>query len=91
MIISSTREGSSNLFVSVKQADQWSTPVALGAPVNSEFSDFAGRVSPDGKTLVFTSDRPARGDDAGLLQVWQIPVASVPALRAALAEVETAG
>jgi hypothetical protein len=38
--------------------DRWSTPVNLGAPVNSGFGDRGPALSFDGKTLYFASARP---------------------------------
>jgi len=35
----------------------WSTPVNLGSGVNGPFNDSLAALSPDGSTLVFTSDR----------------------------------
>lgn len=83
-------EGSSDIFVSVKSGAQWSDPVALGAAVNSPHADFAGRVTPDGRYLVFTSNRPQRGEGAGLYQVWHLPVDRVPALTQAIARADLA-
>lgn len=79
-------EGGSDLFVSVLGEDGWSVPENLGPRVNTSDSEFAGRITPDGKQLVFTSDRSrAEGKPSGLFQVWTIPTQAVPALRKALA------
>lgn len=83
MLLTTTGRGSSapaNMHVSTLENGTWSTPRPLGASVNTRFSEFAGRITPDCKTLVFTSDRPVKGGEAGLLQVWQIAVAEVPEL-----------
>lgn len=90
MLLTTTARGSNapaNLHVSTLEDGRWSTPRPLGASVNTRFSEFAGRITPDGKTLVFTSDRPVAGGDAGLLQVWQIAVAQVPELVEAIDKV----
>jgi Tol biopolymer transport system component len=42
----------------------WSTPVNLGAPVNSAFQDGTAKLSRDGHSLFFTSNRPCGADDA---------------------------
>ena len=42
----------------------WSTPVNLGAPVNSAFQDGTAKLSRDGRSLYFTSNRPCGADDA---------------------------
>ena len=39
-------------------ASDWSTPIHLDAPVNSEFGELGGSFSPDGMSLYFGSDRP---------------------------------
>lgn len=83
-------EGGGDLFLSVREGDSWSEPLNLGPLVNSSDADFAGRITPDGKHLVFTSDRPVRaGEASGLFQVWTIPVSEVPVLRDALARTGT--
>jgi hypothetical protein len=48
--------------------DAWSTPVNLGAPVNSQFAEFHPSVSFDGRTLVFISGL-ARGGLGGF-DIW---------------------
>jgi hypothetical protein len=48
--------------------DAWSTPVNLGAPVNSQFAEFHPNVSFDGRTLVFISGM-ARGGFGGF-DIW---------------------
>lgn len=73
--------GENGIFASWKRDGTWSKPVNLGPTVNSAYSDFAPRLSHDGKTLLFSSTRPFEGQAAGLIQVWAVPVAAVPALR----------
>lgn len=87
MLLTTSQRGSqepANLHVSTFENGAWSTPQMLGNAVNSRFSEFAGRITPDGKMLIFNSDRPVDGGEAGLLQVWQVPVAEVPELVAAI-------
>ncbi|GMN04204.1 hypothetical protein [Erythrobacter sp. MTPC3] len=87
MLLTTSERGSTapaNLHVSTFENGSWTTPRMLGHTVNSDYSEFAGRITPDGKTLVFTSDRPAYDGEAGLLHVWQVPVAEVPVLAAAM-------
>lgn len=74
-------EGRSDLFVTRNEGGQWTEPRPLGPAVNSSYDDFGGRLTPDGQYLVFNSTRPFEGQRAGLLQVWWVPVAEVPALR----------
>lgn len=40
----------------------WRTPDNLGPTVNSEFNDYGPALTPDGKTLYFSSNRPQPGD-----------------------------
>jgi Tol biopolymer transport system component len=50
--------GGGDLFVSFHRADgSWSSPKNLGSPINSSFLESAPGLSPDGRTLYFTSDR----------------------------------
>jgi len=50
--------GQNDIYVSFKeQNESWGEPVNLGAPVNSEASEFAPSVSPDGRYLFFSSYR----------------------------------
>jgi Tol biopolymer transport system component len=50
--------GGSDIYVSRRTHGEWAAPTNLGAPVNSPFNDFAPALSPDGRTLFFTSERP---------------------------------
>jgi Tol biopolymer transport system component len=62
----------------------WSEPVNLGPVVNSPASDIAAKVSPDGRSLYFASNRPGgvggAGNDiwvarrASLESPWETPV-----------------
>ncbi len=76
-------EGGTDVFVSVRTPRGWSDPEPLGPSLNSAHADFAARVTPDGKYVVFTSDRPQRGRGPGLYQIWYIPVTQVPVLERA--------
>ena len=78
-------EGGSDIFLSVNVDGAWTEPVPLGPEVNGPASDFAGRITPDGRDLVFTSTRAFDDTPEGLIQVWTVPVADVPALRRAMA------
>ncbi len=46
-----------DLFICFQDNGIWGTPIHLGSVVNSPGSDAEARLSPDGKTLYFTSDR----------------------------------
>jgi hypothetical protein len=52
------------VWVSMREttAEAWSTPVNLGAPINSPFNDIQAFVSSDRKALFFASDRPGGFD-----------------------------
>ncbi|MBR9922689.1 MAG: hypothetical protein GYB31_17805 [Bacteroidetes bacterium] len=53
-------EGSADLFISYPTDTEnvWTDPVNLGPTVNSPYTEFAPGISPDGKYLFFTSERP---------------------------------
>ena len=61
VILDSNRPGSQarDLWASTRATPTavWSTPVNLGSVVNGPFNDSLAALSPDGSTLVFTSDR----------------------------------
>lgn len=63
-------EGSGDIFVSRMTPDGWSQPRNLGPAINTEYAEFGARLTPDGKRILFTSDRPVGDAPAGLLQVW---------------------
>jgi len=48
-------------------SDPWSTPVRVDAPISSEFNEQAPRLSKDGQTLFFSSNRPGTLGD---LDIW---------------------
>lgn len=52
--------GNTDLWASTRRSvhDAWSTPVNLGAPVNTTAVDQQPSLSHDGRTLLFTSTRP---------------------------------
>lgn len=49
--------GGCDLFLSEKRGDEWTTPVNLGAGVNSGYWESQPSLSADGRTLYFVSDR----------------------------------
>ncbi|WP_173200871.1 TolB-like translocation protein [Parvularcula mediterranea] len=79
-------EGNADLFVSTRSGGEWSDPEPLGPEANGPYADFAGRLTPDGQTLVFSSARPVKGRRGSVIQVWSVPVAEVPVLATALKE-----
>jgi hypothetical protein len=50
--------GRCDLYSSKKVGDTWLTPVNMGRPVNTTFRETQPSLSPDGRTLYFSSDRP---------------------------------
>jgi len=58
------------LCVSKYRDGRWSEPEVLS--FSGRHLDFAPRLSPDGKTMYFTSLRPAPGTPARVLRVWSV-------------------
>src|SRR4051812_43928697 len=52
-------DGKSDIWVTTRNSvnDDWSTPVKLGDQINTASNEIAPHVSPDGLTLLFSSDR----------------------------------
>jgi hypothetical protein len=61
--------GQADLWVSTRRSvhDPWSEPVNLGAPLNTISFEQQPSLSHDGRTLVWTSDRPG---GSGGLDIW---------------------
>lgn len=74
-------QGSADIFVSRNVGGRWSLPRNLGPLVNSPYNDFAARISPDGRLVVFSSDRPITKGEERIFQVWKIEAADVAELR----------
>jgi hypothetical protein len=49
--------GNSDLYISYRQRDTWSQPKNLGPVINTAAREYSPRISPDGKWLIFTSER----------------------------------
>lgn len=61
LIFSSAGRGNtpgSDLYVSFKQGEGWSEPKALGANINTPGNEGQAGISPDARTLYFTTARP---------------------------------
>ena len=59
LLFVSDHEGQADIYISRQQDDgSWGELSPLRAAVNSEFTEFAPSISPDGSTLFFTSERP---------------------------------
>jgi hypothetical protein len=50
--------GRCDLYWSVKEGDSWSRPKNMGKPVNTAYRETQPSITPDGRTLYFSSDRP---------------------------------
>lgn len=60
--------GSCDIYYAQRTGHEWSFPVNLGSTVNSGAWDSQPSISPDGKTLYFSS---ARNDNIGKMDIWQ--------------------
>src|SRR5215470_2424720 len=49
--------GSADLYVSYSSNGTWSKPVNLGPAINTRARDYSPRISPDGKYLIFSSEK----------------------------------
>jgi len=49
--------GNADVYISYNHAGTWSKPVNLGPPINTRARDYSPRISPDGKYLLFSSER----------------------------------
>ena len=59
LILSVAVEGSAGeLFMAVPDGDHWTPAKNMGPSVNTMYAEFAPSISPDGKYLFFTSERP---------------------------------
>lgn len=50
--------GRCDLYWSIKENEKWSVPKNLGKPVNGAYRETQPSITPDGRTLYFSSDRP---------------------------------
>jgi len=62
------------ICVSRFQGGKWSQPEAL--PFSGRNFDFSPRMSPDGKTMFFSSSRPAPGKTSRVLRIWSVQLTS---------------
>lgn len=49
--------GNADLYISYNRHGAWSKPVNLGPTINTRARDYSPRISPDGKYLVFSSEK----------------------------------
>ncbi len=60
-------KGMCDIYQSRWEQGKWTTPLNLGAPVNSRYSEKHPTISADGRRLFFTSDRPG---GKGSYDIW---------------------
>jgi len=60
-------QGQCDIYRSVLLNGRWSKPQNIGIPVNSRYSEKHPAISPDGRYLYFTSDRPG---GKGSFDIW---------------------
>ncbi|MCP5052473.1 MAG: hypothetical protein GY940_35220 [bacterium] len=68
IFVSAGKNKDGDLYISYFKDGAWTPAENLGTPVNSVYSEFAPGLSPDGKYLYFTSERPgivAKGEVQG--------------------------
>jgi Tol biopolymer transport system component len=49
--------GNADLYISYNKNGVWSKPVNLGSTINTRARDYSPRISPDGKYLIFSSEK----------------------------------
>lgn len=59
--------GQCDLYLSMRQGDGWGSPFNLGGPINTRHSEKQPSISADGRTLVFSSNRPG---GSGSYDLW---------------------
>jgi outer membrane protein OmpA-like peptidoglycan-associated protein len=57
MLLAVTDEFTSNIYMAVYENNRWNPAVSLGKPVNSRYYEANAALSPDGKSLYFSSNR----------------------------------
>lgn len=65
--------GGYDLYISYATPDGWSEPENLGANVNSSYWESAPSISPDSRTLYFSSDRPGGYGNRDLYMCTKLP------------------
>lgn len=63
-------KGGYDLWVSHHVDGEWSTPQNLGDSINTEFNEYAPALSPDRRTLYFSSNRPREGEPVPATSPW---------------------
>ncbi len=61
-----------DIFVTKVVNNKWKTPETIGKPINTTYWEGGACISPDGKTLYFTSERPGGYGHADIYMVTRI-------------------
>jgi Tol biopolymer transport system component len=64
--------GSSDLWISFRDGENWSKPVNLGPKINGRARDYSPRVSGDGEWLYFTSEKGFLDQNSGQSYTYQL-------------------
>lgn len=71
--------GGYDLWMSHSAESGWQAPINLGSLINSEFNEYGPAVSPDGKSIVFASNRPREAADLPSPKgAWQATIREDP-------------
>lgn len=62
-----------DLYISERKGNSWSEPKKLPSQINSEFQEASATLSPDKRTLIFSSDRPGGYGGKDLYRVRRLP------------------
>ncbi len=73
-----TKDGTEDIYVSLKKDGKWGEPINLGASINTPFQELSPSISEDGKTIYFSSN--GRNGEGGfdifkatrLDETWQL-------------------
>ncbi|MEO8761717.1 MAG: hypothetical protein ABI388_09775 [Bacteroidia bacterium] len=66
-------ELSGDLYTTQATKDGWTNPEKLGPQINTEFKEVSACFSPDGNTIVFSSDKPGGFGAKDLYKVVKLP------------------
>ncbi|MFH1004634.1 MAG: OmpA family protein [Bacteroidota bacterium] len=61
------KNGNGDIYESILDGEEWSIPVKLPAPINSDDHESSASISPDGRTIYFVSNRK---DGQGGRDIW---------------------
>ena len=59
--------GNGDIYESMLKGTEWTAPVLMPDPINTQYHESSASISPDGKTLYFVSDRPG---GIGARDIW---------------------